>query len=74
MHGGLEEDFSIAESVVFADIALECDRLMYELLLHVMTESVEAVGALMSFLARSGMEQGERVLEVSSLGNVCDIW
>ena len=37
---------------------------MYELL-HVMPESAEAVGAVISFLARSGMEQGEIVLEVS---------
>ena len=52
---GLEETFSIVESAVFADIASECGRLMYELL-HVMPESAEAVGAVISFLARSGME------------------
>ena len=37
---------------------------MYELL-HVMPESVEVVRAVISFLATSGMEQGEIVLEVS---------
>ena len=61
---GLEETFSAVESAVFADIASECSQLMYELL-HVMPESAEAVGAVISFLARSGMEQGEIVLEVS---------
>ena len=61
---GLEETFSAVQSVVFADIASECGRLMYELL-HVMPESAEAVGSVISFLARSGIEQGGTVLEVS---------
>ena len=47
---GLEETFSAVESAVFADIACECGRLMYELL-HMMPESAEALGAVLSFLA-----------------------
>ena len=51
-------------SQLCADIASECGRLMYELL-HVMPESAEVVRAVISFLARSSIEQGETILEVS---------